>query len=270
MNTPITLGADLLALPPMATVFDSHIAQIAVIVYASIALALLLWGLRHRENFVIVAAMLLGGAITASIEPLLDVVTGALHPIVAQDAVFTFMGRGIPLWVIVCYSIYYGGFGALNLIAYNRGITRRGVWLWFLAPLLGDLLIEEVMLHYRLYLYYGNQPFVLIRFPLYQPAGNSTGAILGVMTLFFLRPWLNAKKWRWFVAAAVVMPIGGVMGFNGVCWPSYYAVHSNYPNWIVQACGVLTWALAALMVHGVSLLVAVDSPLRKTGRLSLA
>lgn len=270
MSSPVTLGADLLAMPPVDAVFNASVGNIAISFYFALALALLWWGMRQPDKRLIIAAMLVGGAITSTVEPLLDVATGAFHPLVGQDAAFTFMGRGIPLWVVVCYAIYFGGFGALNLFAFNKGITRRGVWLWFLAPLLGDALIEEVMLHFNLYYYYGNQPFVLLKFPLYQPAGNSTGELLGVTALFFLRPWLGASAWRWFAAAAVVMPLCDVMGFNVVCWPSYYVVHSTQPNWIVQSCGLLTWGLAALMVHAVSLLVAVDSPLRKSGKLVLA
>jgi hypothetical protein len=255
-------------MPPMGAVFPAAVGQAAALAYGAIGLALLLWGMGDPRRRWIVAAMLVGGAVTSTIEPLLDVVTGAFHPLVNQEPVFTLMGRGIPPWVVICYAIYYGGFGALNLLAYDRGVTRRGVWLWFLAPLLGDVLLEESMLHFDLYRYYGNQPFVLIRFPLYQPAGNSVGALLGVSTLFLLRPLLH--RWRWFAAAVVVMPLGGVMGFNAVCWPSFYAVHSSAPAWIVQACGVLTWALAGLLVYAVSLLVAVDSPLRRSGALVLA
>jgi hypothetical protein len=269
MTSPILLGPDLLAMPPIDAVFDSAVGKIATTVYLTLALALFAWGMKQAQKRLIIAAMLFGGAITSSIEPLLDVVTGALHPIVGQDAMFTLMGRSIPLWVVVCYAIYYGGFGSLNLIAFIKGVSRRGVWLWFLAPLFGDVLWEEVMLHYKLYYYYGNQPFVLIKFPLYQPAGNSTGELLGVTALFFLRPCLTSA-WRWFLAAAVVMPIAGVMGFNGVCWPGFYAVHSTWPASLVQLCGLLTWCLAALMVYVVSLLVGVDSPLRKEGRLTLS
>ncbi len=265
---PTELGPDRLAIPPIDAVFDTSAGTTAVVVYGALALALMVWGMLDARRRVIVAAMLFGGAITSCIEPLLDVVTGALHPIVGQPAVFSLMGRSIPLWVIVCYALYYGGFGSINLIAFAKGVSRRGVWLWFLAPLLGDVLWEEVMLHYKLYYYYGNQPFVLIKFPLYQPAGNSTGELLGVTALFFMRPYLSG--WRWFAAAALVMPLGGVMGFNAVCWPGFYAVHSNWPGWIVQLCGLMTWMLAALMVHLVSLLVARDSPLRREGKLILA
>ncbi len=265
---PTQFGADLLALPPMQAVFNTQVGWIAATIYGCIALGLLVWSLHDREKRLIVAAMLVGGMLTSLAEPLLDVTSGAYHPNLGQPAVFTLMGRSIPVWTVICYGIYYGGFGSLNLIAVSKGMTRRGVWLWFLAPLAGDVLLEETMLHQGLYYYYGNQAMVLGKFPLYQPAGNSTGELFCVTLLFFLRPAIR-KAWQFFAAAAVVMPLCGVMGFNVVCWPTDYAVHSTWPGGAVQACAVLTWGLAALAVYGVSLLIGTDSPLRKSGRLVL-
>jgi hypothetical protein len=257
MSTSIILGSDLLAQPPLDAVFNVQAAQVATVVYGLTALLLLGRGLLKPQQRLIVVAMMFGGALTSMIEPFLDVATGAYHPNIGQDTVFSFMGRGIPVWVVICYAIYYGGIGALNLIAFNKGLTRRAVWLWFLVPIFADVLVEEVMLHWDLYYYYGNQPLVLIKFPLYQPAGNSVGVLLGVTALFFLQPHL--KGWRWFGAAALVMPLCGVMGFCGVCLPGFYAVHSDGPLWAVQLCGIATYALAGVVVHAVAMAVAVDS-----------
>jgi hypothetical protein len=263
-----TLGPDLLATPPMAATFHVFTGAIAAAIYSLALIVLLVWSFTKPGRWPIVAAMLAGGMCTSLIEPLLDVTSGAYHPNLGQPRVFTLMGRGIPPWVVLCYGLYYGGFGSLNLLAINQGITRRAVWLWFLAPLIGDVVLEQVMLSYNLYYYYGNQALVVWRFPLYQPAGNAVGELLGVMTLFFLMP-LFSKTWHYFAAAVVAMPLCGLMGFTVVAWPMDYAVHSAWPNPVVEACAVLTWALAAMMVFGVSLLVATDSPLRSSGRLVL-
>ena len=252
----------------MGAVFNAPVGWIAAAVYGCIALGLLLWSLRDREKCVIVAAMLVGGMCTSVAEPLLDVTSGAYHPNLGQPAIFTLMGRSIPLWTIICYGIYYGGFGSLNLLAVSKGMTRRSVWLWFLAPLVGDVVLEEIMLHAGLYYYYGNQAMVVGKFPLYQPAGNSTGELFCVTFLFFLRP-AATKTWHIFAAAMIGMPLCGIMGFNVVAWPTDYAVHSTWPNIAVQFCACLTWVLAGVIVYIVSLLIATDSPLRKSGRLVL-
>jgi hypothetical protein len=262
------LGPDLLAAPPMMAPFPVATGWIAAGIYGAIMLGLLIWSLRRREWWLVVASMLLGGMCTCVIEPLLDVTSGAYHPNLGQPRVFTLMGRGIPLWVVLCYGLYYGGFGSLNLLALNKGLTRRGVWLWFAAPLLGDVVLEQAMLSRDLYYYYGNQALVVLKFPLYQPAGNAVGELLGVAALFFLRP-LFSRPWHYFLGAAIAMPLCGLTGFSVVAWPMDYAVHSTWLNAAVQGCAVATWALAGLMVFGIANLVAVDSPLRTSGRLVL-
>ena len=157
--------------------------------------------------------------------------------------------------------------GSLMLIAFMKGVTRRGVWLWCLAPLIFDFLIEEIMLHYDLYFYYGNQPFVLLKFPLYQPACNTVGVFFGVTMLYLLSPYLNKDKWKWFPAALVIVPLCGAAGFVGASVPAAFATaEASMPNWLTQLCGAASWAIALFFVHGVSLLVAVDSPLRESRR----
>ena len=197
---PQILAGDMLTQPPLATVFNNQVGDISAIYWALNAVAFLIYGLYGKERRWIIPAMLLGGAATSVVEPLLDVLSGCLHPIVNQHhTVFTLMGRHIPLWVVETYGLYYGGFGSLNLLAMIKGISRRAVWIWFLAPFIGDIIIEVVQLHFNLYLYYGNQALEVAGFPLYQPAGNSTGELLGVLMLFLLRPYLSG--WRWFPAA---------------------------------------------------------------------
>jgi hypothetical protein len=266
----LQIGAgDLLAQPPLDTVFNNYVGNIAAIYWALNALGFLVYGLYNRERRWIVPAMLLGGALTSIAEPFLDVVSGCLHPIVNQHlTVFRFMGRDIPLWVTETYALYYGGFGSLNLLAVMKGISRRAVAIWFLAPVIGDVIIETVNMHFKLYLYYGNQAMELGGFPVYQAAGNSTGELMGVMILFFLRPYLHG--WRWFPAALIVMPLGGFMGWNAVGWPMYYALPTDASQLVVQSCGVLTWALALIVLFFVAQLLGKDSPLRETGKLILS
>jgi hypothetical protein len=88
------------------------------------------------------------------------------------------------------------------------------------------------------------------------------------MILFFLRPYLHG--WRWFPAALIVMPLGGFMGWNAVGWPMYYALPTDASQLVVQSCGVLTWALALIVLFFVAQLLGKDSPLRETGKLILS
>jgi hypothetical protein len=117
------------------------------------------------------------------------------------------------------------------------------------------------MLGQNLYFYYGNQPLLVMKWPLYQGAGNAVAVMLGTTVLFFLQPLLNKQSWRWIPAAIVLLPFCGVMGWSAVGIPCFYAVHSQWPNWAVQAAGIATFALASMVIYAIAALVSVDSPM---------
>ena len=47
-----------------------------------------------------------------------------------------------------------------------------------------------------------------------------------------------------------------------VAVPSIVVINSDFPSWITQLGGILTYAISALVVHGCTLLIATDSPYR--------
>ena len=101
--------------------------------------------------------------------------------------------------------MYFGGLGSLNYLAFKKGVTTRMVWIWFCAPVLLDIVMEEIM-----------------------------------------------------------MPIMDCVGYMLVGLPSIFVLNSeNVSPLVTNLAGVATFALTALCVHGVALVVATDSPLRK-------
>jgi hypothetical protein len=263
MSVTVINGNGLLPMPPVETVFNAPFANVTTALFAVIGLGLLVRGLLRPGERTIICAMFVAGAVTCLIEPFLDIASGAWHPQIGQRVAFSLVGRDIPWWVLISYTVYYGGLGSLNLLAFLKGVSRRAVFLWFLVPILFDIGEEQFMLHWKLYYYYGNQPLLLGKFPLYQAFANSAGEIMGVTTLYFLSRVISG--WKWFPAAAVVMPVCGAMGFVGAGLPSFYAVNMDLPNWLTQACGLLTCVIALGVVMVAANLVGTDSPLRRAG-----
>ena len=262
-----TLG---LPLPPLDAVFNLHAANIVSVACIVTVIGVTSVLMRKPGHRALVMAMMLGAAATTFMEPIFDIVTSVWHPTIGQNIAFTLLGREVPFWAFPGYMNVYGCAGSLMLIAFTKGVTRRAVWLWCLAPLLFDFVIEETMLHFNLYYYYGNQPFVLIKFPLYQAACNTVGVFLGVTLLYVLSPYLNKDQWKWLPAALVVVPLCGAAGFVATSVPAAYAIaEASLPNWLTQLCGAASWAIALLFVQGVSLLVAIDSPWRESHRYPL-
>jgi hypothetical protein len=248
--------------PPVNAVFNLAVANNVTYLIAAGLAVFLVAALLRSSNKIMVIAMILGSAVVTFNEPVFDIMDAVWHPIIGQNTAFTLLGRSVPLWAFPGYVGVYGCSALLMLQAFNSGITKRAVWLWCLVPIAADAVMEMVILHWNLYFYYANQPLKVLNFPLYQAPCNTAGVFLAVTVLYLLSPYLK-QSWKWFPAAIVVLPICGLMGFTGASLPAVFAVNAtDIPNWLTQLCGIASFGLMFLFVHGVSLLVATDSPYR--------
>jgi len=251
-----------LPLPPAAAVFNLPVANFITMVVGVGLVVFLAWALLRPGKRVISLAVLIGGAAVTFNEPGFDILNAVWHPVVGQNVAFTLLGRSIPVWAFPGYIGVYGCSALLMLEAFMRGITKRGIWLWCLVPVVLDVLLEIPLLQFHLYYYYANQPLDLLGYPLYQAPSNTAGIFFGVTVLYLMSPWLG-KSWKWFPAAIIVLPLCGGMGFIGASLPPAWAVSAQHcPFWLTQLSGLACFALVAAAVHGISLIVAVDSPYR--------
>jgi len=251
-----------LPLPPAAAVFNLPVANFITMAVGIGLLVFLTWAMMRPGKRVISLAVLIGGAVTTFNEPGFDILNGVWHPVIGQNVAFTLLGRSVPVWAFPGYIGVYGCSALLMLEAFMRGITKRGVWLWCLVPVVLDVLLEIPLLQFHLYYYYANQPLDLLGYPLYQAPSNTAGIFFGVTVLYLMSPWLG-KGWKWFPAAMLVVPLCGGMGFIGASLLPAFAVSAQHcPYWLTQLAGLACFLLVGAWVHGISLLVAVDSPYR--------
>ena len=249
---------------PLDAVFNQTAGNYATAIFGIMAGAVFLYGLKFWRDTKnpIVMFMMLGGLTTTLVEPLLDIIGLAWHPMHGQNTAFELIGRPIPVWVVAVYLMYFGGLGSLNYLAFKKGVTTRMVWIWFCAPVLLDIVMEEIMMHFDLYIYYGQQPLILIKnFPLWWAPCNSMGEFIGVSLLALMGA--NLRGWK-LLLIPIMMPIMDCVGYMLVGLPSIFVLNSeNVSPLVTNLAGVATFALTALCVHGVALVVATDSPLRK-------
>lgn len=253
-----------LPLPPIDTLFPIGVANVATTIYITLALLVFLYGLfnlKHHHGRIVVL-LVIGGLLTVLVEPFLDVIGAAWHPEVGQNTAFENFGRKIPWWVVGVYLFFFGGLGSLNYLSFERGVTRKMVWLWFCIPVAVDIVMEEIMMSFDLYYYYGHQPLIVfLKFPLWWAPCNTMGEFLGVTTLLFLMPYLRGWK---LLFIPLIFPVADAVGYGLVGLPSMIAVNTQVtPWWLMQLAGVSTFVLAGLVVHAVSLAIASDSPWRK-------
>jgi hypothetical protein len=259
-----------LPVPPLDAVFSAPAAQAATLVFGLLAAAVVLYGLHRwiRRSDPIVILMAIGGLTTILIEPFLDVIGLAWHPIVGQNTAFSFMGRSIPWWVVPNYMVFFGGIGTLAYLSFRRGVTTKQMYLWFLAPMLLEVVQEETMMHFDLYYYYGHQPLILLwKFPWWWAPCNSMGVFLGICALAALGGWL--RGWR-LLLVPVIMPVMDGVGFALVGLPTIISINTEAaPIWLGQIAAIGTFALTLGVLRALTVLLATDSPWRRDGRLAL-
>lgn len=246
-----------ISVPPIDAVFPVEVGTLWTAVYAGLAAAVLLYALWNVRDFKgrIIILFMIGGLINAINEPILDILTNCWHSEIGQPTAFTLFGRDMPWWVPMVYMFYFGAVGGLNVLAFRRGVSRMGFWLWYLVPLALDVAMEEAMLAQELYHYYGNQPLVLLsKFPLWYAFANSLAETSAVVIVVWLLPQLLRGGRLLYVV--LIPPVTMATVYATVCAPVIYAINQEaIAPWMAQAAGLVSVGLCCWVVHGLSHLV---------------
>jgi hypothetical protein len=124
--------------------------------------------------------------------------------------------------------------------------------------MLVDIAMEELMLHYDLYYYYGHQPLILIaKLPLWWVPCNALGQILAVALIALVKPL--QKGWK-LLLIPILIPICDAVAYSAISLPSWIVVNTPVSWWVLQLGGLATCGLAFMVLYGLSLILAIDSP----------
>jgi hypothetical protein len=214
-----------------------------------VILAIFAGRLWRKERSPIGALCMVGGALAMFMEPVVDQLGGVWFPRAGQWRLFETWGRPIP-WFIIVYIWYVGGQTLIAHRRLERGAGGRDIWALFGIFFLADVAVETPGLYMNLYTYYGHQPLNFFRLPLWWPAVNAAMPILAAVLIFLLRPYLSG--WR-ILAVIPLIPAADGMANAAAGWPTWSALNTRLPAAVVWSAGLLTCALAALMIHFISL-----------------
>jgi len=158
--------------PPWNTFHFNRTAELAAtiaiasVLAVMVATSLYLW-LRQRTP---VYVLCLGAGLLAALnEPVADVLGHCFFP-PGNWTAFTSLGRPIPLWVFLCYSLYFGGVSAFIVWWAKRNLakqtlTRKNLWLGAAVIFLVNLSFEIPILAVNVYVYYSNIPGLKVVVP---------------------------------------------------------------------------------------------------------
>lgn len=193
--------------------------------------ALLSWRNTGRPIFLLA---LVGGYLCSFNEALVDVLGHCFFPLDGRMG-YTAYGRGVPIWVVFAYIIYFGGLPYLASVLMRRGISHRTLWAAVLAFWVADLLLEVPLLGSDLYIYYGYQPFSVGGFPLMWLTINTGGALLGGVLMARFVPRLRG----WGVLLLLVIPFASDMASWVTNMPYFLINNTTLPNGAILAATVV-------------------------------
>jgi len=233
--------------PPYDATVSDTVETTVTTVMASLACGALVFALVYwwRTGRPTVLALFFAGGAMMLLEPFVDVVGGCWHP---NDLarVFTLWDRPMPVWLCLTYFVYFGVGGGLSWIVLRRGMSSGLLWGLFISSAVGDAVMEMILMHWNTYLYYGAQPLVLLKFPLWWAPVNSLVDVAVAVAIVRYENALRGPRAVLIIplAMAISAAINTVAGF-----PSWTAINSNIDGIGGALLGLATFAISAVIVR---------------------
>jgi hypothetical protein len=213
---------------------------LAVVVAAFVFAAAADWRRSGSPTFLL---MLAGGYVCSFNEATVDVLGHCFFPNDGAIA-YSVFGRGVPIWVVLAYIVFFGGLSYVMAFAFKRGATHRLMWSGIAIFGVLNVLLEIPMLRAGLYVYYGDQPLAIGGFPISWLVINSLGALFGAVVI---------TRLSWFFTGArqlllVFVPFATYMASWVLAMPYFAITNTDMPGGVLMAAALLSMALGAIAI----------------------
>ncbi|WP_428313012.1 hypothetical protein [Hydrocarboniphaga sp.] len=238
--------------PPFEAVIDPVVQTWVTGCMALAALIALFYGLIYwaRSGKPTFLLLFLGGGAMMVFEPLVDTVGACWFPEVNSWVVLHAYGRPLPLWLCLTYFFYFGIGVGLTWQLMRVGLSRGKLWGLFVAGMAGDFVLEATLMHFDTYLYYGWQPLVLLKFPLWWAPVNSLITMVAAAVICRYEAYL-CNGWRQLQIIPILLTVSAAV--NAMAgWPSWFVINTDVgPAWTqfggLATFGLSTWFMAMVV-----------------------
>ena len=215
---------------------------LAVAVTAFVGAALIDWRRSGSPAFLLILA---GGYICSFNEATVDVLGHCFFPL---DGVmgYTAFGRGVPVWVVLAYIVFFGGLSYVMALAFKHGASHRVMCYGIAVFGVLNVLLEIPLLRAGLYVYYGYQPFAIGGFPVSWLVINSLGSLFGAVVVVRLS-WLFTGARQLLL---VFVPFATYMASWVLAMPYFAITNTDMPAGVRMAAAVLSMALGLIAIDG--------------------
>jgi hypothetical protein len=231
--------------PPVDMVMPAANTAIAIICYVLLA-CFACWAAYEgrRTRSAIPLLVLVGGALTALNEPLLDHVGAIWYPQFGPAPVFRAFNVSLPVWAVAAYGLYVGGLSNIVYKWMSKGMSRTQLWSAYFSIWVFNLGLELPGLNLGIYRYYGDPALNFFGFPLCWAMTNVTIPILVSSVLIGYRGlFVGARA----LLLLPLVPMIGAAAESAAGWPSWLSLNAGV--------GPTTKLLAAFATLGCSMLI---------------
>jgi hypothetical protein len=197
---------------------------------------------------------LLGGALAATFEPVVDVLGLVYMKEHGAAGTFTILGRTMPLYICFVYPWYVGGLGYLCYRLFQRGMSTTGLFaMWAIIGVV-DVALETPGIILNTYLYYGHQPFDIWGFPLWWGFVNPVMPMLAGALIYKVKPHLSGAN---LAAIILFIPMADGVANAAAGFPMWIALNQPDVSYVwTYLAGFITLGLSLFCVWIISLAVA--------------
>ncbi len=174
---------------------------------------------------------LIGGALAAGFEPVVDVLGLVFLKEQGALGTFTILGRTMPLYICFVYPWYVGGLGYFAYRLFQRGLRMRDLFVLWAIDCVIDIFLESPGILAGTYLYYGHQPFNFWGFPLWWGFVNPVMPMVAGALIFHLRPHLD-RPWK-LPAVILLIPMADGIANGATAWPMWAALNQQDVSYVV-------------------------------------
>lgn len=199
---------------------------------------------------------LLGGLLCTLNEPIVDALGKCWFPAVGSDVFIKAWGVSVPMFALPVYFWYMGGQAFLAYRLFERGVNTRGVFSLYVLGAVTNMCLEIPALQFDLYTYYGNQPFVLAKFPMWWVFVNALMPMMMAAVIYRLEFLLIGVR-RLLVIPLVWMLGAATNGLVGA--PVWVALNSDASALVTHLAALCSLGMGLMTCYGISLLVAKDA-----------
>lgn len=223
-----------------------------------ITAALVLWS-AWKTRSPLPIYLFLSAGIAFMAEPLSQLAGLGIYPPEGMHTVWSAFNRPVPLFGFLAYLWFLGGLSCIVYSRLRKGMTMRGIFILYGILVVVEAALEIPGLNTNTFLYYGPQPFVLMKFPLWWAFVNAGAAMLAACLVFKMKDYVKPVFYPVFLWA-VPLANSGIMG--GAAMPTQIALNRNESLLVTHIAALWTVALCFFVIWMIALLCATDSRAR--------